>query len=198
MDLDFYFDFSSPYAYFASTRIEALAARHGATVNWRPYLMGAVFKVTGIQPIVDYPLKGDYARRDLDRSARRLGIAFGLPAQFPFGTVTACRAFYSLVDKDRAGAVRLAHALFQAAFTKGRDICPVEQVSAIAASVGFDREAVARGIQDPAVKERLKREVDAAIARGVFGSPMFFVGDEPFWGNDRLDEVEEWLARGGW
>jgi len=198
MELDFYFDFSSPYAYLASTQIDALAARHGATVAWRPYLMGAVFKLTGTQPIVDYPLKGDYARRDMARSARRLGIPFQMPERFPFGTVTACRAYYHLVDEDRPGAVRLAKAIFHAAFAEGRDVCPVEQVTAIAAAEGFDPEATAGGIQNPVVKERLKREVDAAITRGVFGSPLIFAGEEPFWGNDRLAELEEWLKRGGW
>lgn len=194
--VDFYFDFSSPYGYLASTRIDAIAARHGATVNWRPFLLGAVFKLTGAGPLTSVPLKGDYSRHDWDRTARRYGVPFRMPAQFPFGAVTASRAFYHVQQHDPEGAVRLAQALFQAAFGAGRDISPVEAVAAVAEGAGFEAEALLAGIQSAAAKEQLKHEVESAIARGVFGSPFFFVGDEGFWGNDRLDEVADWLDRG--
>ena len=196
--LDFYFDFSSPYGYLASTRIDALAGRHGLAATWRPFLLGAVFKLTNTIPVAAQPMKGDYFRREVPRAARRLGVPYRLPAQFPFGTVTACRAFYHVNQTDPAGAVRLAKALYAAAFARGRDICPLEAVGGIAAECGFDPDAIIAGIQDPAVKELLKHEVDASIRRGVFGSPFIFVDDEPFWGNDRLDEVEAWLSTGGW
>jgi 2-hydroxychromene-2-carboxylate isomerase len=196
--VDFYFDFSSPYGYLASTRIDEIAARHGAPVTWRPFLLGAVFKLTGAGPLTSVPMKGDYSRHDWDRTARRYGVKFRMPAQFPFGTVTACRAFYHVQQTDPAGAVRLAKALFHAAFGEGRDICPVEAVGAVAEAAGFDAEDILTGIQSAAVKEQLKREVEGAIARGVFGSPFFISGGESFWGNDRLDEVAAWLERGGW
>jgi len=196
--LDFYFDFSSPYGYLASTRIDEVTARHGAVVTWRPFLLGAVFKVTGAGPLTTVPMKGDYSLHDWDRTARRYGVNFRMPAQFPFGTVTACRAFYHVQQKDPAGAVRLAKALFHAAFGEGRDICPVEAVGAVAEAAGFDAEDILTGIQSAAVKEQLKHEVEGAISRGVFGSPFFLVDGEGFWGNDRLDEVAAWLDRGGW
>jgi 2-hydroxychromene-2-carboxylate isomerase len=196
--LDFYFDFSSPYGYLAATRVDNLAARHGATVNWRPILLGAVFKVTNAAPLTTYPMKGDYARHDWERAARRYGVPFRMPAQFPFGTVIACRAYYHLHQTDPEGAVRFAKALYHAAFGEGRDICPVEAIGAIAEAGGFDAEDILTGIQRASVKEQLKGEVEGAIRRGVFGSPFFMVGNEGFWGNDRLDEVADWLDRGGW
>jgi 2-hydroxychromene-2-carboxylate isomerase len=196
--IDFYFDFSSPYGYLASTRVDALALKHGATVEWRPFLLGAVFKLTGAAPLTGIPIKGDYALHDWARAARRYGVPFHMPAQFPFGTVTACRAYYHLRQKDPAGAVKLAKALLHAAFGEGRDICPVESVGAIAEAHGFDAEDILAGIQSAPVKELLKHEVEHAIARGVFGSPFFLIDGEGFWGDDRLDEVAEWLDRGGW
>ena len=196
--LEFWFDFSSPYGYLASTRVEAVAARHGHDVQWRPFLLGAVFKLTNTLPLVAQPFKGEYALRDMPRCARLYGVPFTVPERFPFGTVTACRAFYFVNQTDPPGAVRLGKALYDAAFGEGRDICPVEAVAAIADKAGFDGEAIQAGIQTPEVKNLLKREVDEAISRKVFGSPFFFVGDEPFWGNDRLDQIDHWLERGGW
>ncbi|MEI9986793.1 MAG: DsbA family protein [Aliidongia sp.] len=116
--------------------------------------------------------------------------------QFPFGTVTACRAFYHVHQTDPAGAVKLAKALFHAAFGEGRDICPVEALGAVAEANGFDAEDILTGIQGAPVKELLKREVEHAIGRGVFGSPFFMIDGEGFWGDDRVDEVAEWLDRG--
>lgn len=196
--LEFYFDFSSPYGYLAATRVDAVAARHETAAEWRPFLLGAVFKLTNTVPLTSQLMKGDYMLRDVPRSARRYGVPFVLPQQFPFGTVTACRAFYHVAQSDPAGAVRLAKALFHAAFGEGRDICPVEAVAAVAADSGFDRDAIIEGIQTPDVKALLKREVDEAIHREVFGSPFFFADGEPFWGNDRLDDVDLWLTKGGW
>ena len=196
--LEFFFDFSSPYGYLASTRIDEIATRHGIEAVWRPFLLGAVFKLTNTVPLVSQPMKGPYSERDLPRCARRLGVRFRFPERFPFGTVTACRAFYFLEESDPRGSVRLAKALYAAAFAEGRDICPVEAVGAVAAGAGFDAPAILAGIQTQSVKEHLKREVDAAIERRVFGSPFVFADGEPFWGADRLDEVDLWLSRGGW
>lgn len=196
--LEFYFDFSSPYGYLASTRVDAMAARHGIEAVWRPFLLGAVFKLTNTLPLVSQPMKGPYSRHDVPRTARLYGVPFTMPARFPFGTVTACRAFYFVRQTDPAGAVRLAKALYHAAFGEGRDICPVEAVGEVAEAAGFDAEAVLAGIQTQAVKDLLKREVDEAIRREVFGSPFFFADGEPFWGDDRLEQAGLWLERGGW
>ena len=196
--IDFYFDFSSPYGYLAAKQIEGIAARHGRSVTWRPHLIGAVFPTTGSKPLLDIPLKGDYARRDLPRTARRLGIPFRLPAQFPFLSVAAARAFYWHSDSDAAKARELALAPYDRAFGAGAEISSAESVIAVAASLGVDADELRAALNDPAVKARLKAEVEAAIERGVFGSPYVVVDGEPFWGHDKLEEIELWLESGGW
>jgi 2-hydroxychromene-2-carboxylate isomerase len=196
--IDFYFDFSSPYGYFAASKIEDIAARHGRTVAWRPILLGAVFKVTGQQPLPTIPLKGDYAKHDLARTAKLLNVPFKLPTKFPISTTAPARAFYYLNNKDPALAKRLALAFFVAYFADDVDISAPENTVDIAVHAGVDKDEIAQAINDPAVKDRLRREVDAAVALGVFGSPYIVVDGEPFWGADRLDQVEKWLSTGGW
>ncbi len=196
--IDFYFDFSSPYGYLAALEIDARAARHGRAVDWRPFLLGVAFGTTGSEPLLQIPLKGDYARHDLLRTARRLNVPFTLPAVFPFMSQAACRAYYVIADADPPAAKALAKRLYTAAFGEGRDIAPVATVVTEAAALGHDPDALAASLRDPDVKERLRAEVDAAIAKGVFGSPTFVVDGEVFWGHDRLDDLERWLDSGGW
>src|SRR2546430_1077178 len=112
--IEFYFDFSSPYGYLASHKIEALAAKHGREVDWRPMLLGAVFKQTGAAPLTMVPLKGDYSRRDFFRSARYHGIEdFRMPSQFPIATQAAARIMLWSKADDPALAVRVAKALYR-------------------------------------------------------------------------------------
>ena len=193
----FYFDFASPYGYLASTQIDALAEKHGRTVDWRPIMLGAAMKVTGGQPLVQIPMRGDYSRRDMPRFARYLGVPFEFPPVMPILTLAAARAVYWCRDRDPALALRLAKALYQAHFGEGRDIAQPEQVAEIAATLDIDPQDLQEAIQTPEVKERLKAETAAAIALGVFGSPFFIVDGEPFWGADRLDQLDRWLATGG-
>ncbi|NBB84231.1 MAG: 2-hydroxychromene-2-carboxylate isomerase [Alphaproteobacteria bacterium] len=194
--IEFYFDFSSPYGYFAAHGIDALAARHGRETVWRPFLLGAVFKLTGSGPLVDLPMKGDYARRDLPRTARMAGVPFTLPDPFPFLALAPSRAFYWLEARDPAAAKDLALACYQAAFGEGRNLSEAETVLDVAEARGHDRADLAEAIADPAVKARLKEETDTAIHRGVFGSPFVIVDDEPFWGHDRLAMLDWWLGGG--
>jgi len=196
--IDFYFDFSSPYGYLTSKRIDAIAEKFGRSVTWRPHLIGAVFKTTGSQPLLNIPMKGDYARRDIPRTARRMGVPFRLPERFPFASVAAGRAFYWLNDRDPGKAKDLAKALYHRAFGEGEDISGGDSVVAVAAAQGIDADELQAALADPTVKERLKHEVEVAVERGVFGSPFVFVDGEPFWGNDKLTEVEHWLETGGW
>lgn len=196
--IEFYFDFSSPYGYLAAQQIDDVAAAAGASVIWRPFLLGAVFPVTGSAPLLGQPMKGDYATRDLARSARRLDVAFRLPAPFPFSGVAASRAFYWLEAREPGEAVGFAKRAYRAIFGDGRDLSKPAAVAALFAAAGGDGDALIAGIAEPTVKDRLRAEVDAAIARGAFGSPFFLVGDEPFWGADRLPDVAAWLASGGW
>lgn len=196
--VEFYFDFSSPYGYIAATRIDEIAERHGRAVAWRPILLGVVFKTTGMGPLPLVPLKGDYSLRDFARSARLYGVPFKMPATFPFSSVPASRAFYWLQDRDADLARRFARAAYHAVFPGQEDLGKVETVADIAAKLGVKREEILAALNDPAVKDRLKAEVDQAIAKGVFGSPFILVDGEPFWGADRLDQVDRWLQTGGW
>jgi 2-hydroxychromene-2-carboxylate isomerase len=196
--LDFYFDFSSPYGYLASHRIDEIAARHGRTVNWRPFLLGVVFRETGQTPLKGQKMRGPYHEHDFERSARRLNIPFNPPPNFPFPAQAASRGFYWLADADPGRAVAFAKAVYRASFGEGQNVTDIDRLVDIAQSVGADPAAFRAGLADPAIKEWLKTETDDAIARGVFGSPFVFVDDEPFWGHDRLEQVEEWLKCGGW
>jgi 2-hydroxychromene-2-carboxylate isomerase len=196
--IEFYFDFSSPYGYLAAQRIDEIGDRHGRAVAWKPILLGAVFKTTRSEPLLGIPMKGDYARIDLPRAARRLGVPFTLPEPFPFMSVAACRAFYWLHDRDPATAKALARAVFRAAFGDGRDMGETAALLEVAGGLGVDAEPLAAALREPAVKDRLRAEVDAAIAKGVCGSPFVLVDGEPFWGHDRLDQVDKWLETGGW
>ncbi len=196
--IEFYFDYSSPYGYLAAQRIDEMAEGYGREVAWKPFLLGALFKTTGSQPLLDIPMKGDYARRDLARCARRYDIPFVLPETFPFMSVAACRATYWLGERGAEDAKALAVALFDTAFGAGRSISRPEEVAAVAAELGHGEDQVLAAVQDQRIKDLLRREVDAAIAKGVFGSPYIIVDGEPFWGFDRLDDIARWLETGGW
>jgi 2-hydroxychromene-2-carboxylate isomerase len=195
--LDFYFDFSSPYGYLASTRIDALAAKYGREVIWRPILLGVIFKQTGAAPLTQVPLKGEYSRRDFARTARLFGVPFAMPAKFPIPAQAPSRAVLWARTQDPARSRALATALYRAYFVDGVDISVPENTAAVAAKLGHDPVAVRAALDDPAVKQALVTENEAAMRRGVFGSPFVFVDDEPFWGSDRLDQIEKWLATGG-
>lgn len=196
--IEFYFDFSSPFGYLASEKIDQLAAKYGREVMWRPFLLGAVFKITGGMPTMEVPIKGDYYKRDFPRSARYLGVAYRQPTAFPINALAPSRAFYWLDAKDPSRARRLAQALYRAYFVDDVDISSAENTIAVAAKMGLDADAVRAGMSDAAVKDRTRAEVEKAIAKGVFGSPYVIVDGEPFWGSDRLDQVDKWLATGGW
>jgi 2-hydroxychromene-2-carboxylate isomerase len=195
--IDFYFEFSSPYAYFAAERIEALAQRHGRTVDWHPLLLGVISKTTGVQPLTQVPLKRDYVKRDWDRISRLTSIPFKMPTVFPIASQHPARAVLFVARSDEQAAKALALALYRAYFVDGQNIGEAEVVKAVAHAQGLDADAIAVGMADLAVKDQLKHEVGAAEARGVFGSPFVIVDGEPFWGFDRFDMLESWLDRGG-
>jgi 2-hydroxychromene-2-carboxylate isomerase len=196
--IQFYFDFSSPYGYFAALKIDGIAAGFERQVRWRPMMLGAAMKVTGAKPIAEIELKGDYCKRDWDRLARYMEVPWTLPNPFPIATLAAARAFYWLDDDDPALAKRFALAAFDEYFGKGRDITDPETVAKFAAPLGIDRDALLTAVQDQAIKQRLKDETNAAIGNGVFGSPFIVIDGEPFWGADRLWMIRRWLKSGGW
>lgn len=196
--IDFYFDFSSPYSYLLSEKIDALAARFGRTVRWRPILLGAVFKATGSAPLtLQKSPKAAYSLLDFDRSARFMGVPYRHPDAFPIASQYAARACYWLEIHQPEAARPFAQAVFRAFFVDNTDISPQEVVLEIAARCAVDRDTLSAAVQSPEMKARLKDEVDAAIARGVFGAPYILIDGQPFFGADRLPQIEKWLETGG-
>ena len=195
--IEFFFDFSSPYAYFASEDIEPLAQRSGRSVWWRPILLGAVFKVTGGAPLTQlHAAKDGYSRRDFERSAAFAGVPYRHPDPFPIGAVAASRAVLWLQREQPDMATAFIHAVFRDFFAGGVDVSRPEAVTAVASGLGIDAAALTAGTQDELIKSALKLQNDEAIARGVFGVPTVFVDGEMFWGHDRLPHVERWITRG--
>lgn len=195
--IDFYFDFSSPYAYLFSEKIDGLAAKYGRKVKWHPILLGVVFKATGAAPLTEVPVKGEYSKHDFARSARFMGVPFRLPDKFPLATQAAARAYYWLHGQDCGKARAFAHAVFRALFVDNRDISDTALVLELAGVAGADTAALAEALKSEELKARLKAECDTAMSRGVFGAPFLFIDNEPFWGADRLPQIEKWLAEGG-
>jgi 2-hydroxychromene-2-carboxylate isomerase len=197
--IEFYFDFISPYGYLGSIGIERIAAAHGRAVDWRPMLLGiSVLKVMGLKPVPDTPLKGPYSAHDWPRFARLMGVPHEPRANVHMASLPAMRAFTWLKDRDAALAKRFAQALYHAHWGEGRDMSAPEAVADVGAIVGVGRQELIAATADDAVKARLREHVEASLARGVFGSPSFIVDGELFWGADRLDQVDRWLATGGW
>lgn len=191
--IEFWFDFSSPYSYLASEKIDDLAARFKRRVQWRPMMLGAAFKATGSQPLLSVPLKGEYSRHDLERSARYLNVPYRLPSRFPAITLTAARAYYWLHSQDCEQARRFAQAVFRAYWVHDRDIEQIEVVAALAMSLNIDATALTNAVQQQEWKDKLRFETEGVVARGMFGAPFFFIDNEPFWGVDRLPQMERWL-----
>ncbi len=192
--LEFYFDFSSPYGYLAAEKIDELAAKFGRKVKWRPVLLGVIFKSTGAAPLTTVPIKGDYSKLDFVRSARFMGLPYNPPSRFPLPTQVAARAYYWLHDRDCAQARSFAKAIYRALFVDDRDISDMNVVLDIAIDVGADRTAVAEAVESAEIKDRLKNEVASALEKGVFGSPYIVCDGEPFFGADRLPQLEARLA----
>lgn len=197
--IDFYFDFVSPYGYFGSTQIEAIAARHGRGVDWRPVLIGVtVLQIMGMKPLTETPLKKDYLRRDAPRMARLLGVPFRFHDRKGGNSLAASRAFLWLKARDAALAKRFAHGVYARLWTQGQDITDAQSVAEVAVPLGVDRDELLAAVASPQAKQALKDAVDLAVAKGVFGVPTFIVDGEPIWGSDRLWMLEHWLKHESW
>lgn len=198
--LQFYFDFISPFGYFASLRIEALAARHGRTVDWHAMLLGvSVMKVMGLKPLLDTPLKGEYIRRDARRYMRRHGLSLKRDLDDPVMDPRAAgRAFHYVKRHQPALAAPLARAIYDAYWAGGKDLGTADAVAAIELPEGLDAASLRDAIESEEARTLLRSAVDDSLKAGVFGSPTIVVDGEPFWGVQTLELVEEWLERGGW
>ncbi len=191
---EFFFDVASAYSWIASTQVEALAARTGARAVWRPFVLGFAFKATGNETPARIPAKAAWMKADLGRWARRHGLAYAYPSRFPIASMGAQRLLVAARRLEGDAAVpRLAATLFDAAWGRDRDMADPLVLARCAQDAGFDPERLLAALEAPETKAELKANTDEAIARGVFGAPAFFVDGELFWGNDRLDFVEEAL-----
>lgn len=179
--IEFFFDIGSPYTYLASTQMAALAARTGVPVRWRPFLIGGVFKAIGNTAPANVVAKGAHMLVDLKRWAAHYGIPFQFSPLFPVNSLLPMRALTTYADEELPEA---AHRVFRAYWVESRD--PSDR----AVLTDVLGEQALRDAEDPVVKARLRANTDEAVARGAFGAPTFFVGDEMFFGNDRLQFVE--------
>ena len=195
--IDFYFDFTSPYGYLAATKIGALARKYGRDVKWNPILLGVVFKATGSPIVATMPLKGDYIAHDALRSARFMDVPFRMPGKFPIAGVAPAR-IACWVRNSAPGKIEAAVlAMYRAYFVDDLDISAPEIAAKAVARAGVDEAAALAATNDSTIKEQLKNEVQAALDRKVCGSPYAIIDGEPFWGADRLDQMDRWLRQGG-
>jgi 2-hydroxychromene-2-carboxylate isomerase len=193
--LEFWYDFSSTYSYLAAQRIDAMAEQAGVRVIHRPFLLGPIFATQGLTsaPFNQFPLKGQYMWRDLEREAAALGLPFCRPVPFPQASVLAARI--ALVGIEPGWTPAFTRAVFTAQFGRGRDIGDPAVLADILTGMDLDADAVIAGAQGDANKLRLRRMVEEAQARGIFGAPAFVAEDrELFWGNDRLERALDWVT----
>ena len=192
--LEFWFDFGSNYSYLTAMRIGPLAEKAGARIQWRPFLLGPIFKTFGWEssPFVLQKEKGAYVWRDMERESARYGIPYQKPSVFPRGSVLAHRV--ALATAKEPWNADYCRAMFQRNFGMDLEIDGVEAVSEVLASVGQTSDAWIDRANSDEVKQALRRQTEEAKTRGVFGAPTFFAAGEMFWGNDRLEQALEWAA----
>ncbi len=192
--VEYYFDFGSPAAYLASTQLSALAAQTGATVVWRPMLLGGVFVATGNASPASVPAKGKYIFRDFARFAQRYGVPLNTNPFFPINTITLMRIATGLQMRHDPRFMDYCAAMNRAIWVDAQNMNDPATVAKVLQAAGFDAAALLALAAEQAVKDKLKAQTEAAVARGIFGAPTFFVGEHMFWGQDRLDFVREALA----
>lgn len=192
--VEFFFDFGSPYSYLAYKELPRVAQRTGATIVWRPILLGGVFKATGNHSPTEVPAKGRWSRTDTARWAKRYGAPLKQNPFFPVNTLALMRAAIGYQRKDEAEFHRYVEAVFSAMWEQGLNLNDPAEIGKVLVRAGLDPHGALAMLDDAEVKAALKTVTEEAVARGIFGAPSFIVGDELFWGNDRLLFVEEALA----
>jgi 2-hydroxychromene-2-carboxylate isomerase len=191
--VEFYFDVGSPAAYLAWTQLPKIVREAGCEIEYRPFLLGGVFQATGNRSPMEVPAKGQYMQDDLQRFAKRYGVPFRHNPHFPINTLTLMRGALGLQMREPQRMVPYVDAVYRAIWVDGKNMNDPATVAAVLQQAGFDPEKLLALTQDPAVKDQLKVVTQEAVARGAFGAPTFFVGDQMFWGQDRLDFVKEAL-----
>jgi 2-hydroxychromene-2-carboxylate isomerase len=193
--VEFWFELASTYSYPASQRVEAVARDRGVPIVWRAFLLGPIFQEQGWNdsPFNIYPVKGRYMWRDLERICADLELPFRRPSQFPRGSLLAARIACRFAEEPWAGA--FVRAVYRANFAEDRDISDAAVVADCLRQSGAPPEATLAEAGSPESKQMLRDATEEAGRRGIFGAPAFLVGDELFWGNDRLEAAFDWYAR---
>ncbi|MBI3768691.1 MAG: 2-hydroxychromene-2-carboxylate isomerase [Deltaproteobacteria bacterium] len=190
--LEFWFEFASSYSYPAAMRIERIAHARGVPVVWRPFLLGPIFAAQGWRdsPFNIYPVKGQYMWRDLERVCAKEGVALRRPTRFPRSGLLAARVASAAADEP--WLAEFVRAVYRANFAEDREISEPEVIGAVLKSLGVAPTIWLGRAQEAAMKDRVRQQTEAAQARGIFGAPSFVVGEELFWGNDRLEDALDW------
>ena len=191
--VEFFFDFGSPTSYLAYTQLPGLIERTGAEVVYRPMLLGGVFKATGNQSPVTVPAKSAWMFADMARFARRYDVQFVMNPHFPVNTLNLMRG--AVAAQAQGVFPRYAEAIYRALWAEGKNLGDTTVVAETLAATGLDAERLIAACAETDVKARLIANTEEAVTRGVFGAPTFFVGPDMFFGQDRLDFVEERLKR---
>ena len=192
--MQFWFEFASTYSYPAAMRIGARAADAGVAVEWRPFLLGPIFRAQGWNdsPFNVYPVKGRYMWRDLERICRKEGVPLRHPSRFPRPSLIAARV--ACIGASEPWGPEFVRATYRANFAEDRDIGAPDIVGAILGDLGADASAILARAETTEVKNALRANTDHATTLGVFGAPSFVVDGELFWGNDRLDDAIAWAT----
>jgi 2-hydroxychromene-2-carboxylate isomerase len=189
--LEFFFDFGSPTTYLAHTQMPVIASRTGAEVIYRPMLLGGVFKATGNQSPAMIAAKSKWMDSDLKAFARRYGVPYARNPWFPVNTMMLMRGAVAMQKENRLAPY--ADAVFRAMWVEPQNLNDPQVVGTVLAKAGFEPKQMLGLAEDQSVKDELRKNTEEAVSRGVFGAPTFFIGDKMFFGQDRLDFVEEAL-----
>ncbi|QXI26771.1 2-hydroxychromene-2-carboxylate isomerase [Pseudomonas vanderleydeniana] len=193
-NVEFYFDLGSPASYLAYTQLPGLCAQADAELVYQPMLLGGIFKATGNASPAEIPAKGRYMIQDLTRYAQRYGVPFRFNPYFPINTLLLMRATTGVQLRQPERFVPFVDALYRALWVDGRNLNDPGTVAQVLAEHGFDPQQVMALTQDEEVKHALREKTELALQRGVFGAPSLFVGEQLFFGQDRLEFVREALA----
>lgn len=195
--LEIWFDFASPYSFLAIERIEPIAAAQGVTVDYRPFLLGPIFKARGWDdsPFRLFPDKGEYMMREVARLAAKYGVRYRRPTVFPRVGVLPSRVALIGLEADWGKAFCLS--MYRANFVDDLDIQQPGVVRERLAALGVDADAVLARAGSDEIKQAFRAQVDRAQSLGIFGAPMMFAGSEMFWGNDRVEDAVQWARDGG-
>lgn len=192
--LEFWYEFASTYSYLAASRIEALAAAKGVTVQWRPFLLGPIFAAQGwtTSPFNIFEAKGRNMWRDMERQTAAAGLTLVRPTAFPRNGLLPARV--AMIGAEADWGPTFTRAVYHANFAEDRDIADLAVIQSILRELNLPADRIVERAQSAENKEALKQQTSRAIALGLFGAPSFTVGQELFWGNDRLEQALDWAA----